>query len=104
MSLEARLGERLAITGVGLLWPWLARLGLGRLAGDVYFHCDGFTFYAPIAASILISVVLSLILWPFGDDTTCYAPFNYFLKMLWRSSVFPTCAADAHVRSSTDAM
>jgi Protein of unknown function (DUF2905) len=53
-----------AIAAVGLLWPWIARLGVGRLRGDVYFHRDGFTFYAPIAASI--SVVLSLILWPWS--------------------------------------
>jgi len=53
----------LAIAAVGVLWPWIARLGLGRLPGDIVFHRGGFTFYAPIATSILVSVVLSLILW-----------------------------------------
>jgi len=56
----------LAIAAVGLLWPWIARLGLGRLPGDIFVQRDGFTFYAPIATSILVSVVLSLLLWLFS--------------------------------------
>jgi len=47
----------------GLLWPWITRLGLGRLPGDFRFESDGFSFYFPLATSIVISVVLSLILW-----------------------------------------
>jgi hypothetical protein len=53
----------LAIAAVGLLWPWKARLGLGRLPGDIFIQRDNFTFYAPITTGILVSVVLSLILW-----------------------------------------
>ena len=48
---------------VGLLWPWLTRLGLGHLPGDFRIERDGFSFYFPLATSIFISVVLSLILW-----------------------------------------
>jgi hypothetical protein len=47
----------------GLLWPWITRLGLGRLPGDFRVESDGFSFYFPLATSIVISVVLSLILW-----------------------------------------
>ena len=47
----------------GLLWPWLSKLGLGRLPGDIVIERDNFRLYLPIATSILISVVLSLILW-----------------------------------------
>jgi len=47
----------------GLLWPWLTRLGLGRLPGDIVIERENFRFYFPITTSILISVVLSLILW-----------------------------------------
>jgi multisubunit Na+/H+ antiporter MnhG subunit len=47
----------------GLLWPWLARIGLGRLPGDVVFEREHFRLYVPITTSILISLVLSLILW-----------------------------------------
>jgi uncharacterized protein HemY len=47
----------------GLLWPWLSKLGLGRLPGDVVIERDNFRVYIPITTSIVISVVLSLILW-----------------------------------------
>lgn len=50
----------------GLLWPWLTKLGLGRLPGDIVIERDGFRFYFPLMTSILISLVLSLILWLLG--------------------------------------
>jgi hypothetical protein len=53
----------LAIAAVGLFWPWIGRLGLGRLPGDILVHRDGFTFYAPITTGILLSVVLSVLFW-----------------------------------------
>ena len=53
----------LAIAAVGFLWPWIARSGLGRLPGDIWIHRGNFTLYAPITTSILVSIVLSLILW-----------------------------------------
>lgn len=37
--------------------------GLGRLPGDVLIKRDGFTFYMPITTSILVSVIVTLILW-----------------------------------------
>jgi hypothetical protein len=51
---------------VGVLWPWLSKLGLGRLPGDIVIEHDNFTFYLPITTSILVSVVLSVILWLLG--------------------------------------
>jgi Protein of unknown function (DUF2905) len=53
----------LAIAVIGLLWPWIGRIGLGRLPGDIFIQRDSFTFYAPITTGVLLSVVLSLILW-----------------------------------------
>jgi hypothetical protein len=47
----------------GLAWPWLGRIGLGRLPGDFTLRTGGVTIYAPLATCILISIVLSLILW-----------------------------------------
>jgi hypothetical protein len=47
----------------GILWPWLARLGLGRLPGDIRVESESGGFYFPIVTCIVISVVLSLILW-----------------------------------------
>lgn len=49
----------------GLLWPWLSKLGLGRLPGDIRIERDGFHFYFPITTGLIISAVLSLILWLF---------------------------------------
>ena len=53
----------LVIVALGVLWPWLGRLGLGRLPGDIVIERENFSFYAPIATGLLVSVVLSLILW-----------------------------------------
>jgi ribose/xylose/arabinose/galactoside ABC-type transport system permease subunit len=47
----------------GLAWPFLAKLGLGRLPGDIHFEREGFSFYFPITTGLLISVVIGLILW-----------------------------------------
>lgn len=48
---------------LGLLWPWLARLGLGRLPGDIHVQRDGFSFFFPLTTSLLISGVVALVLW-----------------------------------------
>lgn len=53
----------LAIVAVGLFWPWLRRLGLGHLPGDIYIQGQHGSFYFPITTSILVSIVLSLLLW-----------------------------------------
>lgn len=55
----------LVIVAIGLAWPWLSRLGLGRLPGDIYVQRGSFTFYAPLATGLLVSIVLSLALWLF---------------------------------------
>ncbi len=48
---------------IGLLWPWLSKLGLGRLPGDILIRRDGFTFYFPLTTSIIVSILLTVILW-----------------------------------------
>jgi Protein of unknown function (DUF2905) len=49
------------VVGVGLLYlpriPWL-----GRLPGDITVEREGFTFYFPLATSIVVSIVLTLLL------------------------------------------
>jgi hypothetical protein len=50
---------------VGVAWPWLSRLGLGHLPGDISIERKGFSFYFPITTSIIISVVLSILFWIF---------------------------------------
>jgi hypothetical protein len=54
------------ILAVGLLWPWLGRIGLGRLPGDFSFEVGGARIYVPLVTCILISIVLTLILRFFG--------------------------------------
>jgi hypothetical protein len=53
----------LLIALVGLLWPWIMKLGLGRLPGDLRIDKPGFTLYAPFTTMIIVSVVLSLVIW-----------------------------------------
>lgn len=51
----------------GLLWPWLAQgtwwKWFGRLPGDIRIEREGFSFYFPIVTMVVISVVLSAVLW-----------------------------------------
>ncbi|PZP54830.1 MAG: DUF2905 domain-containing protein [Azospira oryzae] len=55
----------LILVAAGLLWPWLSKLGLGRLPGDIHIEKEGFSFYFPITTSIIVSLVLTLLLWIF---------------------------------------
>ena len=50
---------------VGLAWPWLVKLGLGRLPGDIVIERENFKIYFPITTMVLVSLVLSLIFWLF---------------------------------------
>lgn len=55
----------LAIVVIGLLWPWLSKLGLGRLPGDIVVRREGFSLYFPIVTGLILSVVASLLFWLF---------------------------------------
>jgi hypothetical protein len=57
------IGLGIALLVAGLLWPWLAKLGLGRLPGDIRIERDGFSFYFPLVTGLMVSAVISLILW-----------------------------------------
>jgi len=50
---------------IGLLWPWIQKLNLGRLPGDVVVQKENFSFYFPIVTSLVISIVLTLLFWFF---------------------------------------
>lgn len=54
------------LVAAGLLWPYLARLGLGHLPGDIAIRGEHGGFYFPIVTCIVISVVLSAIFWLMG--------------------------------------
>ena len=53
----------LVFLAAGLLWPFIGRLGLGRLPGDIVIERENFSFYFPLMTSLIISVVVSVILW-----------------------------------------
>jgi Protein of unknown function (DUF2905) len=53
----------LAILVVGLLWPYLSRIGLGRLPGDIVIERDNVTLYFPLMTCLLLSLLFSLVFW-----------------------------------------
>lgn len=53
----------LVLVAAGLLWPLIAKLGLGRLPGDIVIEREHFRLYFPLATSLLISVVIGIVLW-----------------------------------------
>jgi multidrug efflux pump subunit AcrB len=55
----------LVIAAIGLAWPWLRRLPFGRLPGDIHVVREGFSFHFPIVTCIVISIVVSVVLWLF---------------------------------------
>jgi hypothetical protein len=54
------------IVVLSFAWPWLSRLGLGRLPGDLTFTRRGRTYRVPITTTVLLSLFLSLVLRAFG--------------------------------------
>lgn len=56
----------IVLIAFGLAWLVGESLGLGRLPGDIVTEREGVRIYIPLMTSLIISVVLSLILWFFG--------------------------------------
>jgi hypothetical protein len=55
----------LILVAAGLLWPLMSKLGLGRLPGDIVVRRDGFSLYFPLMTCLVISVVVSIVIWIF---------------------------------------
>jgi hypothetical protein len=55
----------LILVAAGALWPWLRKLPLGRLPGDIHVVKAGVSFHFPIVTCIVVSVVVSVVLWFF---------------------------------------
>lgn len=53
----------LLVVVIGLLWPWVSQLPLGRLPGDIVVDRPGFRFYFPVTTMIICSIVISAVLW-----------------------------------------
>ena len=56
----------LVLVVAGLAWPFLSRLGLGRLPGDIVIRGEHGGFYFPIVTCLLISLILSVLFWLIG--------------------------------------
>jgi hypothetical protein len=53
----------LVFLALGLCWPLLRKIGLGRMPGDIVLQGDNFKFYFPVATCIVISLVLTAVMW-----------------------------------------
>ncbi|WP_338760542.1 DUF2905 domain-containing protein [Massilia sp. METH4] len=53
------------LLAAGLAWPWLSKLPFGRLPGDVNVVREGFSFHFPIVTCLVVSIVVSLLIWWF---------------------------------------
>ena len=57
----------IVLVGVGLLLSLVGKVPwLGRLPGDIHVERGNWSFYFPLATSLVLSVVLSLLFWLFG--------------------------------------
>jgi DUF2905 family protein len=48
---------------VGLAWPFLTKIGFGHLPGDIRIEREDFTLFIPLTSGLIVSVLISLILW-----------------------------------------
>ncbi len=55
------VGLGLAFLAAGLLWPWLGKLPIGRLPGDIIIDRPNFKIYIPITSMIIISIIISIL-------------------------------------------
>ena len=55
----------LVILAIGVAWPWLAKLPLGRLPGDIVFDRPGMKVFFPLTTMIVVSLIVSFVLWLF---------------------------------------
>ncbi len=53
----------LVLLAAGALWPVIAKVGFGRLPGDLVIERQNMTLYFPLATAIIVSIMFSLLLW-----------------------------------------
>ena len=51
----------LIILAIGILWPLLKEIPIGRMPGDIVLKKDKFTFYFPIITCLVVSLIISII-------------------------------------------
>lgn len=50
---------------IGIFWPWMQKIPVGRLPGDIVIRRDNFSLYLPIATCVVISLIVSFLFWLF---------------------------------------
>ena len=55
----------LLIITIGFMWPWISKMPFGKLPGDIVVDKPGFKFFFPITSMLILSLLLSLIIWLF---------------------------------------
>jgi len=55
----------LAILLAGVFWPWLVKLPIGRLPGDIVINRPSLKIYIPVVSMLLVSLIISIIAWFF---------------------------------------
>jgi hypothetical protein len=55
----------LILVAVGLFWPTIGKLGLGRLPGDIVVRREEFSLYFPLMTGLVVSVIVSVLIWIF---------------------------------------
>ena len=55
----------LLLVVVGLAWPWVSRIPWGRLPGDFSIERENFSFHFPLLTGLIVSAILTLLLWLF---------------------------------------
>ena len=70
IGLRISMQRLLIVSGIlllllGVLWPWVGRLPIGRLPGDLLIERPGLKVYFPLTTMILVSLVVSAVLWLF---------------------------------------
>lgn len=53
------------IITIGFMWPWISKMPFGKLPGDIVVDKPGFKFFFPITSMVILSLLLSLIIWLF---------------------------------------
>lgn len=53
----------IVILSIGLLWPLITKLPIGKLPGDIMIDKPGLKVFIPVTSMILLSIIVSVILW-----------------------------------------
>ncbi|MFC1826356.1 DUF2905 domain-containing protein [Thermodesulfobacteriota bacterium] len=55
------IGIGVIFLAVGLLWPWLGKLPIGRLPGDIIIDRPNLKIYIPITTMVIISIIIAIL-------------------------------------------